>query len=140
MVLVPAASPVATPSELTVATTVLVLVHDSVFTLVEVSEVVLPSHTVSGPVITGDELTVTMADAVQPLARVYTTDVVPPPIPPTTPLLTPTVPTAEVVLLQVPPAGVLASVVVAPVHVARVPVIAVGAASTVVTRVAVQPL
>jgi hypothetical protein len=139
MLLVPALTPVATPIALTVATDVLLLLHERVFAFVFVREVILPSHTDNAPVNTGLPFTVTTADTPQPLA-VYTMMAVPAARPVTVPLAASTVPVTMFRLLQVPPAGVLFSVVVLFTHTVLVPVITVGEACTVVTCIAVQPL
>ncbi len=65
--------------------------------------------------------------------------VVPSDTPPTTPEIIPTVPTADVLLVQNPPAGELARVVVAPMHMLGDPVMGAGNGLTVTTELIVQP-
>src|SRR5258708_7833975 len=93
--------------------------------------VVAPMHTLLAPVIApGEALTVTVVDTLQlPDERVYVTVVVPADTPVTTPFAS-TVVTALLLLLQLPPAGLLLSVVVLPTHTDVVPVIAAGLGHT----------
>ena len=64
---------------------------------------------------------------------------VPREIPPTTPVAAFTVPIAVLLLLQVPPAGVVDNVVVAPRQAILTPVIAAGVGVTVTTATELQP-
>ena len=131
IVAVPAATPVTTPVE---ASTVATALDDDqtppVVALVNV--VAEPAHTSVVPLIaatTGRALTVTacVTKLVQPFAfvMVYVIVAVPAETPLTTPVEASTVAVAVFELVQTPPAGVLASVVVAPAHTLVVPVIAV---------------
>ena len=65
---------------------------------------------------------------------------VPAAIPVKTPDDEPMVATSVLLLVHVPPAGVLLTVVVRPTHTLKVPVIVVGSALTVIEDVAAQPL
>lgn len=85
--------------------------------------------------VNGIRSTVTVVEAVQ-LPNVYDTTVTPAPVPVTSPPV-PTVAMLVFPLAHVPPAGVLLRVVVAPTHIAGVPVIAVGVGFTVRSCVAV---
>jgi hypothetical protein len=74
----------------------------------------------------GIAVTVTIVVALHPVPVEYVIVVVPPEIPLTTPEEEPTVPTAVVLLLHVPPEVASAKVVVAPTHTDVVPVIDAG--------------
>jgi len=102
------------------------------------SVVVLPSHTVSVPVIADKALTVTMAVVVHPAGVVYTIVVVPFDNAFTTPVVAPIVATVTVPLLHVPPPTASASVDVLPTHKINVPVIGANG-FTVTTAEVVQP-
>ena len=107
-----------------------------------------PWHTLVVPVIaTGLALMVTTAVVLQPVAvSEYVIVVVvkePPPLTPvTTPVVDTTLPSAGILLLHRPPAGVEFNVVVKPTHTANegTAVIAVGLAFTVTTAVLIQPV
>jgi len=104
---------------------------------VVVSVVVAPRQAILMPVIAeGLGVTVTTAAVLQP-ATVYRIVVVPDVMPPTTPVVEPTVPIPGDELLQVPPDEVLANVVVYPAHTSNVPVTAAVAGFTVTVLVAV---
>jgi hypothetical protein len=96
-------------------------------------------HMLKVPVIEAGVLfIVAVADLEQPLGNTYTTVVVPPEDPVSTPdvLIGATVLT---LLLHVPPAGEQVNVDVVPVQMLSVPPIAAGAAFTVITAVATLP-
>ena len=76
----------------------------------------------------------------QPVPKVYDTVVVPAAMPATVPVVAPMVPTAAVLLLQVPPAVLLPSVVVWPAHTSGIPLIVPGTALTVIVVVFWQPV
>jgi hypothetical protein len=127
----------------------LLLVHVPPLT-VFVSVIVNPVHTIEGPLIVpadsaGFTVTTVVADAEHPKPLVTLYDIVDVPIatPDTIPDVVPTVATAGVLLLHVPPVVALDSVVVEPAQTFNVPVIAatVGLAFTDTTAVtvAVQP-
>lgn len=61
-------------------------------------------------------------------------------MPPTTPVVAPTVPVVTELLLHVPPATELVSVMVCPTHTVDGPPIVAGAVTTVTTAVALQPV
>jgi hypothetical protein len=71
--------------------------------------------------------------------RIYEIVAVPAVRPEIIPLVSPADATAGAVLLHVPPVGVLANVVVEPMHTLVVPVIAVGSGLTVIVFVVLQP-
>ena len=131
IVAVPAATPVTTPVEASTVATAL----DDVQTppaVALVNVVAEPAHTSVVPLIaatTGRALTVTacVTKLVQPFAfvTVYVIVADPAETPLTTPVEASTVAVAVLDDVQTPPAGVLASVVVAPAHTLVVPVIAV---------------
>jgi hypothetical protein len=131
IVAVPAATPVTTPVE---ASTVATALDDDQTppAVALVNVVAEPAHTSVVPLIaatTGRALTVTacVTKLVQPFAfvMVYVIVAVPAETPLTTPVEASTVAVAVLDDVQTPPAGVLASVVVAPAHTLVVPVIAV---------------
>jgi len=102
--------------------------------------VVCPSHTVPAPVIgPGIGITDTSKVVLQLPGIVYVITVKPAAIPPTTPVVRPTVPFVGALLLHVPPVVALASDVVAPTHICDVPVIGSGDVFTVTTVVTVHP-
>jgi hypothetical protein len=137
MVTVPAVTPVTTPEVLIDAFVLLLLHVPPVVVLVSV--VVLPSQTVSVPVIVpGSALMVTVAAVIQPVPKAYVIAVVPEAMPATTPAASIDA-LAGILLVQVPPAVVLASEVVRPWHTVSVPVIAAGNALTVAVAVVIQP-
>lgn len=138
IVAVPPETPVTVPPE-TVATAILLLLHVPPLVL-ELNTVVAATHTVCVPVkAAGKPFTVTTTEREQPLGPVVVMFTVPADMPPTTPLLAPTVPTAVLLLLQVALAVVVLRVVVLLTHTVRAPVMASGSARTVTTRVAIQP-
>jgi hypothetical protein len=96
-----------------------------------------PTQILGGPAIgAGFAATVTTVVAKQPVGMIYDMTVVPGATPVTTPVAAFTVPMAVEALDQVPPAGVVVRVVVAPTHTLVGPVIALGVVCTVTTRVA----
>jgi hypothetical protein len=122
---VPTELPVTTPlAEPTLATAGILLIHvpddgDALNVLAE------PVQIVSKPLIApGDELTLTVVATKQPPAIVYVMPAAPLPTPSTTPDVEPTWAIAELLLVQVPPAGVEFNVVVRPIQTDVVPVIA----------------
>ena len=130
IVAVPAATPVTNPVE---ASTVATALDDDQTppAVALVNVVAEPAHTSVVPLIaatTGRALTVTacVTKLVQPFAfvMVYVIVAVPAETPLTTPVEASTVAVAVLDDVQTPPAGVLASVVVAPAHTLVVPVIA----------------
>ena len=88
----------------------------------------------------GDGVTVTTIVLLQPLPREVVMVVVPADMPVTTPVTGSTVPTAVLLLLQLPPGDEELSVVVRVTHTLAVPVIVPGPALTVTTAVAKQPV
>jgi hypothetical protein len=86
----------------------------------------------------GFAATVTIVVAKQPVGIVYETNVVPGAIPVTTPVAGFTVAIDEDKVDQVPPAGVVLSVVLAPTHTLVGPVMAAGVVCTVSVVVAKQ--
>lgn len=65
---------------------------------------------------------------------------VPTPLPVAIPVAATIVATEPVLLVHVPPVGVLLSIVLLPTHIIRLPVIAEGTGCTVMASVATQPL
>ena len=136
----PAPTPVTTPvPDTTVANDGLLLVQvppDGVLLRV----VVVVAHTEVVPVIpVGVMLTVNGIAIPQPAADVYEMFRVPLAIPATTPVVF-TVPSAVLLLLQVPPVVASVSVVVDPAHTLLVPAIAAGVALTVTGVLIKQPV
>ena len=135
----PATTPVVPPTD---AIALLALLHVPPLTVL-LSVIVVPTHTLIEPVLLvlagNAALTVTTAVLEQPDAFVY--DIVA--LPDAYPLTTPPVLTGAMLaslLLHVRPAGLEPSVVLLPTHNVRLPVIAVGDASTVIDRVRRQPV
>jgi hypothetical protein len=109
-----------------------------------VSVIVLPAHTVVGPLIApAAVLTVTTAVVIQPPVDVYVIVAVPgagvEDTPITTPVVDPTDAIAALLLLHVPPGVAELSVVVLPWHIVSTPVIFAGIGNTVKVIVAIQP-
>jgi len=129
---VPALTPETTPVvEPTVANDVFVLLHVPPVSVLA-SVIAEPTHTWLGPVIAGGVvLTVTTDVMKHPVPSVYVITGVPAAMPVTTPELF-TLPSAMLLLLQVPPPGVDPNTVVEPVHTVSVPVIGVGIGLTVI--------
>ena len=136
----PADTPVTVPvSEPTVATVVLVLVHDPP-PAGSLSVTVSLAHTLAGPlIVVGERLTVIVVCALHPAGVVYAITV-DPVVPPVTIPVGPIVAIEVFTLLQVPPAGVLVSDIVAPTQTAVGPVMAVGNRFTVTTAVRTHPV
>ena len=136
---VPPATPVTTPvPETTVATAVLLLVHEP--PPASVSAVVNPGHTFVVPVIDdGNGLTVTVVFVVQPVGKVYTMVDVPASPAVTIPELVPIVATDVLLLVQVPPPAAVSAVVM-PAQTVAVPVMADGKGFMVTVDVVLQPL
>jgi hypothetical protein len=141
MIAVPAVTPVTTPvNEPTVATAVLLLLQlppgeD------EVRVVVSPTHTLAAPLIVpGPAFTVTTVVAKQPVEPVYVIVAVPTLTPQNIPVDTPTVATAVLLLLHVPPLVASARVEQNPTQTETGPVIATGGVLTVTTAVRIQPV
>jgi hypothetical protein len=130
---VPASIPLTNPlDEPIVATAVVPLTHVPPEGMpVKVPDV--PIHIDSDPVIMGVGFTVTTAVVVQP-AGVYENVIVAVSavIPVTMPVVAPTTATVVLLLLHVPPDVASLSVVVAPTHKVRTPVIAAGGGLTVI--------
>ncbi len=138
---VPILTPDTTPvPATTVATAPSLLLHTPPLTAV-LSVVVHTSHTVSVPAIelgAADIVTTAVTRQVDDVAYVMID--VPALTPVTTPVPDTTVALAGLLLLHVPPLVALLSVVVVPIQADSVPPIAPGAAVTVTSRVATQPL
>ena len=101
--------------------------------------VVSPSHTDVAPTIgAGAAVTVATTVLVQPALNEYVTIVVPADTPYRTPVVEPMVPTARLLLLQVPPDAVVVNVPVLPTHTGG-PNGGVAVATTVITLVTEQP-
>jgi hypothetical protein len=140
MVVVPITIPCTTPEEEpTVATEVVELTHVPPPVMLP-SVIVLPApvHTVADPVI-GAPATVTILVAAVPQPVLYVIVAVPAVTPVTTPV-DPIVATLASLLLQVPFATVLASVIEDPAQTVDAPVIAAGVTNTVTTWVARHPV
>jgi hypothetical protein len=133
IVAVPKAEPLTTPAALTGAIPVAPELHVPP-NGVALSVVVEPMHTPDDPDITGRAFAVAMAVTKHPVPNVYVMTEVPAETPVITPVDGFTV-TLVPLLLQVPPAGVLASVLVASTQTPSVPVMAVGIALTETTVV-----
>ena len=124
----------------TVATAPSLLLHTPPLIAV-LSVVVHTSHTVRVPAIelgAADIVTTAVTRQVDDVA--YVMIEVPAPTPVTTPVPDTTVAFAGLLLLHVPPLVALLSVVVVPIQADSVPLIAPGAAVTVTSYVATQPL
>ena len=135
----PVTTPVVPP---TAAIALLALLHVPPLTLL-LSVIVVPTHTLIEPVLLvfagNAALTVTTAVLEQPDAFVYDIVALPAAYPYTVPPVL-TVAVLRSLLVHVSPAGLDPSVVVLPTHNVRLPVIAVGEASTVIDRVRRQPV
>jgi hypothetical protein len=141
MSVVPAVSPHTTPDkEPTVATAGLLLLHvPPVIALVNVLHE--PSHTCGVPVIGyGARMMVTTFVAIHPVDKVYTIVTVSTELPVITPVTGSMDATNGLVLLHVPPGGVLAIVVDVRLQKPLLPVIGVGSGFTVTTAVRTQPV
>ena len=140
MVAVPVLTPLTTPDvELTLAMPEALLAHVPPVG-VELNVVVEPIQTDAVPVIAvGEVLTVTVATDSQPVPREYVIFAVPAATPDTTPVVEFTVAVPVAPLVHIPPVGEQLNVVVDPVQTVRVPVIAPGAAVTVILFVTKQP-
>ena len=140
MMAVPGVLPVTTPVLPTVATDTMLLAHVPPG-VASASITGLPKQAEGIPVIgLGIGSTVTTVPVAQPVPKVYDTIVVPGAIPATVPVLAPMVPTATVLLLQVPPAVLLPNVVVCPWHTSGIPLMLPGTALMVITMVFIQPV
>lgn len=137
---IPPITPVVEPA---VPTPILLLLHVPP-TGVEFNVVVYPIHTFIVPVIVvGKGLTVTIAYALQPVAKLYVIVAVPvvntaPPV--TSPVVDPILAITVALLLQIPPVGTSLNEVVRPAHTERVPLMAEGNAYTVTVAVIIQPV
>ena len=143
MVTTPTATPDTIPvEEPTVAIDGLLLVHVPPG-LGFVSVIVLNTHTlfpVDGPDIgPGEEITVIVNVLKQPVGSIYVMVAVPVEMPVTRPVAEPTVATAGLLLLHVPPGVADVSVVTAPIQTVDVPAIVAGSGLTVTTAVAIHP-
>jgi hypothetical protein len=99
-----------------------------------------PTHRLVVPVVVeGAAFTVRFLLALHPVGSVYEIVVMPMATPLITPVEEPTVATAVLLLLHVPPDDAEVSVVVLPTHVTAVPVIDAGKGSTVTTVVVEHP-
>ncbi len=133
MVVMPAATPFITPEvRPIVAMPVAPLVHDPL-PVASVRVALLPAHTLDAPAIAaGVASTVTGNTALQPpTARVYVMTGTPAATPVTTPVPEATVANEGLLLVQVPPDGVLLRVVVVVTHTDVAPVMPVGVLLTV---------
>ena len=102
--------------------------------------VIDPAHNVAVPLMAAGAATTDVTRvARQPVLMVYDIIVVPVTRPLTTPVVLPIVATVVLLLLQLPPEVVFASVALAPTQVPPGPVIAAGVALTVTTAVRRQP-
>jgi len=134
MIAVPVLTPVTIPVLPTVATPVFALLQLAPG-VAEPSVVVPPTHMLPVPVIAaGTKPTVTVATLRQPVDNVYVMFDVPAAAAVTVPSV-PTVATAVVPLLHVPPEGEVLNDVVVPLHRNNVPLIASGTAFTVTSCV-----
>jgi hypothetical protein len=139
IVAVPAAMPVTTPIEETLAIDGVLLLHVPP-PVALLKAVVEPTHAVVLPVIpAGALVTLTTAIVAQPAADVYVIVDVPGTIVVTMPVDASMVATVRSPLLHTPPVVVLLSVSGLPAHALIVPVIADGVAFTVTTAVVAQP-
>ena len=132
---------VVAPPVVPTATSPLLLLHVPA-AVVELNDVVNPTHTESIPVIAfGFGLTVTIVVARQPVASSYVTVDVPAILAVTMVVAPPVVPavTSPLLLLHVPAAVVELNEVVKPTHTASTPVIAFGFGFTVTASVTKQP-
>lgn len=128
----PAASPVTSPPDVTVACVVLLLLQLPPAGLL-LSRAVLPTQTVDAPVMAdGITFTVTVVVALHPPARLYVMVAVPGATPTTIPELDTTVAIAVLLLVHMPPLTVLLSGMLAVAHTADGPVIAGGVVFTVI--------
>lgn len=138
IVTTPPVIPVTIPVVLPTVPTVRPLLLQVPPVVVLLSVVVVPAHILAVPVMAAGALfTVTTRVLIQPVDNRYVIVVVPAVNPRTTPDVF-TVPTAMLLLLQVPPPG-HASVVVLATHTEAVPVIASGAAFTVTILILKHP-
>jgi hypothetical protein len=102
--------------------------------------VLSPTQSVEDPTIgSGDAFVFTVVVARQPVVSIYVITVDPELMAVSTPVDGSMVPAVVLLLLHVPPAGVLASVVVSPVQTPPPPVMAPGSGLTVTTAVDLQP-
>jgi hypothetical protein len=142
IMVVPASTPVTTPLALIVATLgVLLLQVPPVTGLVSV--VVSPVHKLDDPLITpavGAGVMVATTVLIHPVANLYVIIVVPTATPISTPVPVPIVAMAALLLLHVPPAVELVSVLVVPTQVVALPAIAPGNSFTVNTAVRKHPV
>lgn len=135
----PADTPVTMPEVPTVAIAELLLLHAPVAGRL-LNVVVWPTHIVSAPLmVPGNRFTVIVLEVAHPVLNVYTILVVPAAIPATIPEPAPTVPAAVMLLLHVPPSGVLVSVIVDCSHTTDGPPIADGSGFTSTTAVREHP-
>jgi len=135
--LIPVTTPLAEP---TVALAVLLQLQVPPLTA-WLSVVIVPTHRLGLPlIVAGVVFTVTVVIAVHPELTLYVILAVPAPTPVTIPVVRPTVAFAVLLLLQVPPVVVLASVVVCPTHTLGLPVLPASPAFTVTIAVRVQLL
>jgi hypothetical protein len=138
MFAVPPDTPVTVPVLVTVATDVLPLLHTPP-EVASLSDMVEPAHMIEPPLMDeGSGLTVTTVVAMQLPPNVYVIVVVPELTPETIPDA-PTVATAVLLLLHVPPPASV-SAVVEPTHTLAAPVIALGDELIVTTTVALHPV
>ena len=135
IVVVAADTPVTVPNDpSTVAIDVLLLLQLPPV-VGSLNVIVAPVHTGVFEVIGNDPLIVTTIVAALPQPFVYCIVAVPGVTPLTTPLVEPTVATAVLLLLHVPPLTASANVVFAPTHADTVPVMLAGATFTVIVAV-----
>ena len=123
----PVVTPVTTPVEPTTLAIYVCALYHLPPVLASCKVVVVPGHACVVPVIAGGSaITLTESETKQPAGMVYVMAVLPAAMPVITPDVDMTVPMAGVLLVQVPPAGKLAYVVVLPIHTLSVPTIGVG--------------
>jgi len=140
IVVVPADTPVSTPEvETAKLPTPGLLLLQVPLAGVELSVVFNPTHTFSEPVITvGLGLMVNTAEARQPVESVFViVEVVPPLMPRAIPVDDPML-ALPLLVVHVPPPGVVFNVVVNPTHTSSVPVIGVGLGLIVTTAVLIH--
>ena len=134
MLLVPPVTPVTTPVPAPIVATAALELDHAPPPLVSVKVVVLPWQTDFVPLIISSTKIVTVVVVTHPAGVTYVMIVDPGPTPVTTPLFSPIVATPGLLLVHVPPVTASASVDVPPAHILVTPVIA-GAVFTVTISV-----
>jgi hypothetical protein len=138
---VPADTPVTTPVEASTETALPDVLYDPPL-VAEDTVMVDPTHTVGADAdnAAGKGFTVTVVVRRQPVGRLYVTTEVPAIRPFTVPVAEPTVATAVLLLLQVPPGVTSDNVVVVPMQREKLPAIVPGSGFTVSIADALQPV